>query len=172
MRLALLLSFAIGLWATAGTLPAKAQSVDADSVGKTTGLPIPRFVSIRADKANLRVGPGSDYPILWRLMRAGMPAQVVDEEGQWREIVLHDGERGWLFAPLFSGARTLYVTLARAPIRKAPDPRADIVALAAETVVLRVQECRPEWCEVRKGDIEGWIARTMVWGVFDGEVFE
>lgn len=171
-RLALLLSLAIGLWASFVVVPAMAQPADRVSVGKTTGLAIPRFVSIRARKANLRVGPGSDYPVRWRLLRAGMPAQIVDEEGQWREVILHDGERGWLFGPLLSGARTLYVTLARAPIREAPDPRADIVALAAEAVVLRVQECRPEWCEVRKGDIEGWIARAMVWGVFEGEVFE
>jgi len=172
MRLALLLAFVFGLMATAGTFPARAQTADAADVGKTTGLPIPRFVSIRADRANLRVGPGSEYPVLWRLLRAGMPTQIVDEEGQWREVVLHDGERGWLFAPLLSGARTLYVTLDRAPIREAPDPRADIAALAAESVVLRAQQCRPEWFEVRKGDIQGWLCRSVVWGVAEGAVFE
>lgn len=163
----------LGAWGW--TPPAVAQSTQVAApvaVGKVTGLPIPRYVSIRASEANLRVGPGSDYPIRWRLMRAGMPVQIVDEEAQWREVSMHDGERGWLYAPLLSGSRSLYVTLAQAPVRSAPDPRADIVALAAETVVLRARECQPGWCSVRKGDIKGWVARSMVWGVEPGEVFE
>ena len=31
--------------------------------GRTTGLPLPRFVSLGADEVNLRFGPGEGYPI-------------------------------------------------------------------------------------------------------------
>lgn len=151
--------------------PALVLAQTADT-GKVTGLPIPRFVSIRADEANLRVGPGGQYPIRWRLLRAGMPAQIVDEENQWREVALHDGERGWLYAPLLSGARTLYVAFDRAPLVASPDLNAPIVAFVEKRVVLRVDACKVDWCAVRKGEIKGWIARHMVWGVAPGETFE
>ncbi len=144
----------------------------AQEVGKETGLDIPRYVSIRADEANLRVGPGGEYPVLWRLTRAGMPARIVDEEGQWREVVLHDDERGWLHAPLLSGARTLYVVAREAPIRAKPSEESAVRAYADHSVVLRAEACQPDWCEVRKGDIGGWISRADVWGVFPGETFE
>src|ERR1700709_2357150 len=31
-------------------------------IGSATGLPLPRFVSLRADAVNMRVGPGDAYP--------------------------------------------------------------------------------------------------------------
>ena len=149
--------------------PADAQK---PGVGKVTGFDIPRFVTIRSKLAHLRVGPGGEYPIRWRLKRAGMPAQIVDEEEQWREIMLHDGERGWIHAPLLSGARSLYVTAEKAPLRDEPRAEAEIVAYAQARVILSVSRCEPRWCAVRKGKLTGWIDRAHVWGVFDKETFE
>jgi SH3-like domain-containing protein len=144
----------------------------AQEMGKETGRAIPRYVSIRADEANLRVGPGGQYPIKWRLLRSGMPAQIVDEQGQWREVMLHDGERGWLHAPLLSGARTLYVTVNRAPITSSPDSKASLVAYAERRVILRVEQCEPHWCEVRKGKLRGWVLRRLVWGILPTEILD
>jgi len=150
---------------------ARAQT-DKPIVGKVTGLPIPRFVSIRADEANLRVGPGGRFPIVWRLLRRNMPAMVVDEEGQWREILLHDGERGWLYNPLLSGARYLYVTSDRSPILTDPTPGGAAIAYVQESVILRATGCERDWCSVRKGEIEGWIHRAAIWGALENETFE
>jgi SH3-like domain-containing protein len=150
-------------------VPAEAQQT---LVGKVTNLPIPRYVSIRADEANLRVGPGGQYPVRWRLMRAGMPVRIVDEEEQWREVELYDGERGWLFGSLLSGARTLYVTDARAPLLAKGKPKARVVAFVEKGVVLRAKRCEPGWCEVRKGDVSGWVSRSSVWGFLPNEVFD
>lgn len=163
------LAFLAAVAAALTAVPASAQD---PAVGKVTSLPIPRYVSIRADEANLRVGPGGQYPIRWRLLRAGMPAQIVDEENQWREVVLHDGERGWLYAPLLSGARTVYVTFERAPLVASADLNAGVVAYVEKRVVLRVDACEPHWCKVRKGEIKGWIARHMVWGLSPAETFD
>ncbi len=162
-------------WALAGLIalllaaPAVAQEAD---VGKSSGYKLPRFVSIKTDEINLRVGPGSQYPIRWRLRRFGMPAMVVDEEGQWFEVVLHDEERGWLYQPYLSGIRRIYVTRARAPIFEAANANSDIVALAEKGVILRLVACPAAWCQVRKGDIKGWIARADVWGLLPDEVYE
>lgn len=97
---------------------------------------------------------------------------VVDEEGQWFEVVLHDAERGWLYQPYLSGIRRVYVKRDRAPIFAAADASSDIVALAEESVILRLLACPAAWCEVRKGDIKGWIARADVWGLLPNEVYE
>ena len=48
-------SFAVFLLGVLFAGPGTAQET---LVGKVTNLPIPRYVSIRANEANLRVGPG------------------------------------------------------------------------------------------------------------------
>ena len=42
-----------------------------------SGLPVPRFVSIKPSKAYLRTGPGDQYPIAWEYVRAGLPVEVI-----------------------------------------------------------------------------------------------
>ena len=83
-----------------------------------------------------------------------------------------DGERGWLYNPLLSGARYLYVTSDRSPIMSGPEPGADIVAYVQKGVVLRATSCDGIWCAVRKGAIEGMIPKGAVWGVLDEEAFD
>ena len=75
-------------------------------IGRSTGLPLPRFASIKADPARLRRGPGVDYPILWELTRRGLPVRIVGEYGHWRRVELHDGSKGWMHRVLLSGRRT------------------------------------------------------------------
>ena len=40
-----------------------AGSPAAAQVGRSTGLPVPRFVSLASDQVNVRHGPGEQYPI-------------------------------------------------------------------------------------------------------------
>ena len=37
--------------------------INAQNIGKVTGFPIPRFVSLKSDIANLRIGSSKDFPI-------------------------------------------------------------------------------------------------------------
>lgn len=76
--------------AIAGISPATAASTAGAS-----GLPLPRFVSLKADRVNVRKGPGTDYPIAWVFERAGLPVEVVREYGIWRQIGDSDGSQGW-----------------------------------------------------------------------------
>ena len=81
-------------WHSAGSGPAAAQS--------ETGLPVPRFVTLRADEVNLRTGPGEQYPIEWIYVRAGLPVEIIAEFGNWRRIRDFEGIEGWVFHSLLS----------------------------------------------------------------------
>jgi len=37
---------------------------------------VPRFVTLHADRVNLRTGPGDRYPIEWVLTRKEMPVEI------------------------------------------------------------------------------------------------
>ena len=91
------------------TVAAQAQDSASRKPGTVTGLPIPRFVSLKASEVNARVGPGPDYQIAWVFKRAGLPVEVLAEFESWRQVRDSDGVTGWVAAPLLSARRTAIV---------------------------------------------------------------
>ena len=60
--------------------------IDQRPKGRETGLPLPRYVSFRNVKTNMRVGPGIQFELRAVYNRQWMPMQVVAESGHWREV--------------------------------------------------------------------------------------
>ena len=68
------------LLAVASTIATVAAAQPADSGASFpggSGLPVPRFVSLKSDRVNMRKGPGTDYPTAWVYRRAGLPLEVI-----------------------------------------------------------------------------------------------
>ena len=62
--------------------------------GEVTGLEIPRFVSLKSDDINLRVGPSVNYPILIKFVKKDLPIEIIDEFDTWRKIRDRDNNIG------------------------------------------------------------------------------
>ncbi|MFS4438212.1 SH3 domain-containing protein [Paracoccaceae bacterium GXU_MW_L88] len=139
-----------------------------EAVGSVTGYPLPRFVSLKG-QANVRRGPGLDHKIDWVFTRRGAPLEVIGEYGNWRRVRDHEGFGGWIHYALISGVRNGEITTHRAPIRTKPDDYAEVTALAEKGVVVDLKRCQEAFCEISVGEIEGWVARSDVWGVKPGE---
>ncbi len=133
-------------------------------------LPLPRFVSLAADRVNARSGPGPQYPIRWVYERAGLPVKIVAEFGDaWRKIQDGDGDEGWVRGSLLSGRRTIMVTGRARALRRSPSESGLVVLEAEPGVIGRLLDCRPNWCRVEIGETRGWMARGDFWGLLDGE---
>lgn len=130
-----------------------------------TGLPLPRFVSLKSDQANIRTGPGKRYPITWRYQRKGMPVKIVNEYKHWRQVETPDGEKGWMHKSVLSGARMAMVMVKAAELRDKPNPTTEIKAKLMKHVIVRLEGCRRNWCEVQYKNIEGWLEKSSLWGV-------
>ena len=137
---------------------------------KGTGLPVPRFATVRAEETNVRTGPGPRYPIDWVFKRKGMPVEIVGEYENYRKIRDWQGAGGWVHASLLTGKRYVIVTTANAPLRKTPATSAAEVARMEVEVVAQVKSCSGDWCRVQASGHVGWIERRHVWGVYRGEV--
>ncbi|MDP6882831.1 MAG: SH3 domain-containing protein, partial [Rhodospirillales bacterium] len=61
-----------------------------------TGLPLPRFVNLRANEANMRTGPGVQYPVEWVFVRPDLPLEVIAEYRTWRKVRDWQGTQGWM----------------------------------------------------------------------------
>ncbi|QIE57510.1 aspartyl-trna synthetase [Pikeienuella piscinae] len=149
-----------------------AAGARAETLGPVTNLPLPRFVSLKTDKANIRRGPGLTHRVDWVFMRRGMPLEITAEFGHWRRVRDVDDAGGWVHFAMLRGSRSAVVTAPRAALREGPEPGANLVALAEAGVILSVEKCVRNWCEVEtKGD-SGWIAKPEIWGVGPDEVFD
>lgn len=140
-------------------------------VGPETKLPLPRYVSIRAETVNARRGPGLDYRIDWVFQRAGLPVRIVDEYDHWRRIVDSDDAGGWVYHALLTSRRSALVTAPEATLRAEPAETAAATAVAQQGVVARLVRCQPDWCEVEAGGVAGWVPKSSIWGVDPDETF-
>src|SRR5213595_386797 len=143
-------------------------SVAAPSDGDT-GLPVPRFVSLHADRVNLRTGPGDRYPIEWVLTRKEMPVEITGQLEHWRRIRDWEGATGWVHERMLSGKRAVIVKGGVRLFFRQPEPDAAVIARAEPGVIGRLVECRSAWCKIETGDVTGWMRRSDVWGVYPEE---
>ena len=133
---------------------------------------LPRFVSLRSDQVNLRVGPGENYPIEWVLTRKEMPVEIIKEFEHWRMIHDWQGTKGWVHERMVSGKRTVAVKGGIRALYRQPDPASQIVARAEPGVFAHLIECRGAWCRIEVAGISGWLLRGDVWGVYPNEVVQ
>src|SRR4030088_2628667 len=92
--------------------------------------PVPRFVTLHADRVNLRTGPGGRYPIEWVLTRKEMPVEITGQLEHWRRIRDWEGATGWVHERMLSGKRAVIVKGGVRPFFRQPEPDAAVIARA------------------------------------------
>jgi SH3-like domain-containing protein len=138
-------------------------------VHKGSGLPIPRFASLRSDEVNVRTGPGTRYPIDWVFKRKMMPVEIVAEYENYRKIRDWQGAGGWVHQSLLTGKRGFVVASKEADVFRTPSPSAEVVAKLEPEVTGEIRSCQGDWCRVTAQGISGWVTRTEIWGVYKSE---
>jgi SH3-like domain-containing protein len=159
--------------------PAATQVAAAPATQNVTrgpsGLPLPRFVSLKSSRVNSRIGPGLNYAVDWIYMKPGLPMEIIQEYDNWRRVRDSDGLEGWINQSLLSGRRTGIV----APWQKGKDTQISLLAEPGRNksvvtplksgVIGAIQSCNGEWCEMSFDGHTGWISQPLVWGAYPGE---
>ena len=136
---------------------------------KGSGLPIPRFASLRSDEVNVRTGPCTRYPVDWVFKRKSMPVEIVAEYENWRKIRDWQGASGWVHQSLLTGKRNFIIASKTASLLKTPAASAEVVAKLEPEVMGEIRSCAGDWCRVKTASVSGWIERTSLWGVYKSE---
>lgn len=143
--------------------------------GKETGLPLPRFVSLKGSRTNMRIGPSFDHRVSWVYVKRGVPVEVIQEFEVWRQIRDSDGQEGWVHKAMLSARRTAIVApWARQkeeyfPLYRDPDQKAGKMAKLQAGVYSDVEECENGWCKISGTAYRGWVKEDQLWGVYPGE---
>ena len=171
----------LALMAGLAALAAAPTALSAQTAAGGSGLPVPRFVSLKSDRVNVRKGPGTDYPVAWVYEKIGLPVEITREFENWRQVRDADGAEGWVLANLLSGRRTVLVApwdlkpAADAPVRSgvgaglAASAGAGVTALLAPGVMANVLGCDGTWCQVSIATARGYVEQAKLWGVYKGE---
>ncbi len=176
---ALSVAWTAAAFLAAGPVAAQpAAAATAQAVG-VSGLPLPRFVSLKSDRVNMRSGPGTEYPTSWVFKRVGMPVEVLKEFEGWRQVRDSDGTTGWVLGSNLSGRRTVVVQPWDIKPGKPPvqtqltedaDATARVLAVLEAGVLGTIMTCTGRWCRIVVGELRGYIEQKKLWGVYDGEV--
>ena len=143
-----------------------------------SGLPLPRFVSLKAERVNVRSGPTRDNDVNWVYTRVGLPVEIIAEYDNWRRISDWEGAEGWVLHSLLSGRRTALVSApAKAvddfvPLHASADRQSPITARLQSGVLASVKRCGDNWCRITGHGYDGWIEEERLWGVYPGETVE
>jgi SH3-like domain-containing protein len=159
-------------WALA--LPAAATAGSDIAIGAQSGLPLPRFVSLKADRVNVRSGPSKDHEVAWVYTRAGLPVEITAEFENWRRIRDWEGAEGWVYHSLLSGRRTALIAKSKAnpglaPLRASPAADSAAKAELEPGVLGAVKRCSDAWCRLHGEGFDGWVAQERLWGVYPDE---
>ncbi len=158
-----------------GAVAASPQEPQSTSKIGPSGLPVPRFVSLKNESTNVRRGPSSDHGVLYVYQRKGTPVEIVAEFEHWRRIRDSAGAEGWVYKSLLSGTRTILIAPWKTDIvvelRRRPQATAALVARLEPGVQGEVESCNGVWCAISAGGYDGFVSQNMLFGVYPGETF-
>ena len=156
----------------------QAQGAAATADAGPSGLPLPRFVSLKSGRVNLRIGPGQGYPINWMYLKSGLPMEIVQEYDTWRRVRDAEGTEGWINQSLLSGKRTGIAAPwqrgkeAVVTLYDGPDEKSSAVASLEPGAIGMIKACNGDWCQMDFSGHKGWVRQRMIWGAYPGENVE
>ena len=144
--------------------------------GTVTGLPLPRYASLKSDRVNLREGPSKDHRTSWVFQREGLPVEITAEFETWRKIRDSEGTEGWVLHSLLSGRRSALITPWIKPEKNDPqslfdraDDRAKVSARLQPGVIVNIKSCNISWCRITGKEFDGYMRQEKLWGVYPNE---
>ena len=148
------------------------QASNAD-IGKETGLEIPRYVSLKSNDANIRVGPSKNYPIEIKYIKKNYPLKVLEEYEEWRKVEDFKKNIGWIHKSLISGTRTgIVLSNDNKTIKLLNTLNGNIIGEIGSGNIVFLERCKIDWCLVSSANYKGWIDKKYIWGVKEKEIIK
>ena len=134
-----------------------------------TGLEIPRYVSLKSDEVNLRIGPSVNYPIKIKYIYKNLPIEIIEEFDVWRKVKDHENNFGWIHKSLIKGERYVLTYSNNSNVYNRPNGKK--IAVIHKNNILDLKKCLSDWCYISHSKVKGWISKTNIWGVYKLEIY-
>ena len=142
-------------------------------IGKETGLEIPRYVSLKSNDANIRVGPSMNYPIEIKYITKNYPLKIIEEYEEWRKVEDFKKNSGWIHKSLITGTRTgIVLSSDNKTIKLLNTLDGNVIGEIGKGNIVFLEKCKIDWCLVSSGNYKGWIDKKNIWGVKEKEIIK
>jgi len=155
---------ALKLILAAGVLVISAAPAQAERA-TPSGLPVPRYVTLKFDKVNARAGPGDDHRLLWVYKVRGLPVQVIAENSEWRRVCDPTGSLAWVHKRTTDGRQNvLSMQPGQVSLYKRAKSTSPVVAYLQPRSLAALVKCDKGWCHLKVDGVSGWTPANRVWG--------
>ena len=126
---------------------------------------LPTLVSTKTTKANLRYGPGKNYPIKIIFIKKYIPLLVVDKFDHWRKVLTSKDINGWIHKSQIS-MKYRSIILKPDYLRKKPKLLSEKIAFLGNNVNVSIVKCKLYWCKItlKTRKFSGWYIKKYLWG--------
>ena len=121
------------------------------------------FLMLKNNKVNVRYGPSFDYPIKYIYKKISLPVQLIDKKENFRRIVDHKKNTGWIHISQLKKSKSLITTSVKILFKK-PTKYSKPIAKLDTGRLLLIQKCEKKWCNVKTEKFSGWIDKNNIWG--------
>ena len=123
-----------------------------------------KFLMLKNNKVNVRYGHGFDYPIKFIYKKNKLPLQVIDKKENFRKILDHKKNNGWIHISQLRKSKSL-ITTSNKILFKKPTKYSKPLAKLDKGRLLTIKKCEVKWCQVKTDKFSGWIEKNNTWGI-------
>ncbi|MCY7739183.1 SH3 domain-containing protein, partial [Bacillus safensis] len=137
---------------------------------------------VATDEINVRTGPGLSYGIA-AVVKRGESYPILTEQGEWVQIQLSNGQKGWVVSWLITtssgaqktakpkaqgqstaGGSTITSTASDLRIRTGPGTSYQVIGTFPQGASAKKLETSGEWTKISYKQAEGWVHSDYVSG--------
>lgn len=127
----------------------------------------PFFASIKYNKANVRTGPGLDFPVIWVYKKRETPIKVIVAYKKWYQIEDYSGKIGWLSQDNVTSKHSAFVKTTTNVYRTA-DSKGKVISKLDKNIMVLVLASKGMYSKVylnlKNITIKGWVLSSHLWG--------
>ena len=123
-----------------------------------------KFLSLKNNEVNLRLGPSFEYPIKLTYNKKYLPIIILDKSETWRKIKDFENNTGWIHISQLSKRQTAINYKNNSILFKKPTIYSKPIARLEIGRLVLIKKCKIKWCKITSGGFNGWIDKNSLWG--------
>ena len=123
-----------------------------------------KFLSLKKNEANVRVGPSRDYPIKYTYKKKYLPLEILDKFENWKKIKDFENNSGWIHTSLLSKKKSAINIKNNSILYKKSTIFSEPIAKLETGRLVLIKKCKVKWCKITSGKYTGWIEKKYLWG--------
>ena len=125
-----------------------------------------KFLSLKNNEVNVRVGPSKKYPVKFIYKKKYLPLEVLDKSETWRKIKDFEKNSGWIHISQLSKKKSAINIKNNSILYKKSTIYSEPIAKLEIGRLVLIKKCKDKWCKITSGDYSGWISEIFLWGKF------